>query len=137
MISFQINSKLKLADRKMIKLWLTNICKEEGFKIGALTYLFVDDKEMIKYNKEFLNHNTLTDVITFENNEDNIISGDIIISTERILDNSKTYNVGFINELYRVMAHGLLHLLGYKDKKKFDIKKIREKEAYYLNKITC
>jgi len=91
---------------------------------------------MIKYNKEFLNHNTLTDVITFENNEDNNISGDIIISTERILDNSKTYNVGFINELYRVMAHGLLHLLGYKDKKKFDIKKIREKEAYYLNKIT-
>tara|TARA_B110000014_G_C19919557_1_gene475717 strand:+ start:337 stop:750 length:414 start_codon:yes stop_codon:yes gene_type:complete len=137
MISFQINSKFKLADRKMIKIWLTNICKEEGVEIGDLTYLFVDDKEMIKYNKKFLNHNTLTDVITFENNKEKKISGDIIISTERILDNSKTYNVGFINELYRVMAHGLLHLLGYKDKKKFDIKKIREKEAYYLNKITC
>ena len=137
MISFQINSKFKLTDRKMIKIWLTNICKEEGVEIGDLTYLFVDDKEMIKYNKKFLNHNTLTDVITFENNKEKKISGDIIISTERILDNSKTYNVGFINELYRVMAHGLLHLLGYKDKKKFDIKKIREKEAYYLNKITC
>ena len=137
MISFQINSKFKLTDRKMIKIWLTNICKEEGVEIGDLTYLFVDDKEMIKYNKKFLNHNTLTDVITFENNKEKKISGDIIISTERILDNSKTYNVGFINELYRVMVHGLLHLLGYKDKKKFDIKKIREKEAYYLNKITC
>ena len=137
MISFQINSKFKLTDRKMIKIWLTNICKEEGVEIGDLTYLFVDDKEMIKYNKKFLNHNTLTDVITFENNKEKKISGDIIISTERILDNSKTYNVGFINELYRVMAHGLLHLLGYKDKKKFDIKKMREKEAYYLNKITC
>lgn len=135
MINFQINSNYKLKEKRKIKTWLIEICIEEGYSIGILTYLLVNDKEMITYNKKFLNHHTLTDVITFQNNDKEMISGDIIISTERVLDNSNKFNVEFIEELYRVMAHGLLHLLGYNDKKMSETKKIREKEDYYLKKI--
>lgn len=135
MINFQINSNYKLKEKRKIKTWLIEICIEEGYSIGILTYLLVNDKEMITYNKKFLNHHTLTDVITFQNNDKEMISGDIIISTERVLDNSNKFNVEFIEELYRVMAHGLLHLLGYNDKKIGETKKIREKEDYYLKKI--
>lgn len=135
MINFQINSNYKLKEKRKIKTWLIEICIEEGYSIGVLSYLLVNDKEMITYNKKFLNHQTLTDVITFQNNDKEMISGDIIISTERVLDNSNKFNVEFIEELYRVMAHGLLHLLGYNDKKMSETKKIREKEDYYLKKI--
>ncbi|MBT7895457.1 MAG: rRNA maturation RNase YbeY [Flavobacteriales bacterium] len=135
MINFQINSNYKLKEKRKIKTWLIEICIEEGYSIGVLSYLLVNDKEMITYNKKFLNHHTLTDVITFQNNDKEMISGDIIISTERVLDNSNKFNVEFIEELYRVMAHGLLHLLGYNDKKMSETKKIREKEDYYLKKI--
>ena len=135
MINFQINSNYKLKEKRKIKTWLIEICIAEGYSIGVLSYLLVNDKEMITYNKKFLNHQTLTDVITFQNNDKEMISGDIIISTERVLDNSNKFNVEFIEELYRVMAHGLLHLLGYNDKKMSETKKIREKEDYYLKKI--
>ena len=135
MINFQINSNYKLKEKRKIKTWLIEICIEEGYSIRVLSYLLVNDKEMITYNKKFLNHHTLTDVITFQNNDKEMISGDIIISTERVLDNSNKFNVEFIEELYRVMAHGLLHLLGYNDKKMSETKKIREKEDYYLKKI--
>ena len=135
MINFQINSNYKLKEKRKIKTWLIEICIEEGYSIGVLSYLLVNDKEMITYNKKFLNHQTLTDVITFQNNDKEMISGDIIISTDRVLDNSNKFNVEFIEELYRVMAHGLLHLLGYNDKKMSETKKIREKEDYYLKKI--
>ena len=135
MINFQINSNYKLKEKRKIKNWLIEICIEEGYSIGVLSYLLVNDKEMITYNKKFLNHHTLTDVITFQNNDKEMISGDIIISTERVLDNSNKFNVEFIEELYRVMVHGLLHLLGYNDKKIGETKKIREKEDYYLKKI--
>ena len=93
MINFQINSNYKLKEKRKIKTWLIEICIEEGYSIGVLSYLLVNDKEMITYNKKFLNHHTLTDVITFQNNDKEMISGDIIISTERVLDNSNKFNV--------------------------------------------
>ena len=136
MISFQTRSKYKLANRTKIKAWLNSIIKEEGAKTGTITYLLIDDKEMAVYNQQFLQHNTLTDVITFENKDGNKISGDIVISTERIYENAEKYKVVFTEELYRVMAHGLLHLLGYNDKSNKEAKEIREKENYYLKKIT-
>jgi rRNA maturation RNase YbeY len=136
MISFQIRTKLKLVNRKKIKIWLNNIIEEEGAIAGTITYLLIDDKEMVVYNQQFLQHDTLTDVITFENKDGNKISGDIVISTERIYENAEKYKVVFTEELYRVMAHGLLHLLGYKDKSKKQAKEIRKKENYYLEKIT-
>jgi len=136
MISFQIRTKLKLVNRKKIKIWLNNIIEEEGAIAGTITYLLIDDKEMVVYNQQFLQHDTLTDVITFENKDGNKISGDIVISTDRIYENAEKYKVVFTEELYRVMAHGLLHLLGYKDKSKKQAKEIRKKENYYLEKIT-
>ena len=136
MISFQIQSKYKLVNRKKIKIWLNNIIEEEEAIAGTISYLFIDDKEMLAYNQQFLQHDTLTDVITFENKDDNKISGDIVISTERIYENAEKYKVVFTDELYRVMAHGLLHLLGYKDKSNKEAIEIRKKENYYLEKIT-
>ena len=82
-----------------------------------------------------MNHNTLTDVITFDYCKDKIVTGDILISTERVSENSIIYNVNYLTELHRVMVHGLLHLLGYNDKNKKDTKTMREKENYYLNKF--
>ena len=136
MISFQIRTKLKLVNRKKIKIWLNNIIEEEGAIAGTITYLLIDDKEMVVYNQQFLQHDNLTDVITFENKDGNKISGDIVISTERIYENAEKYKVVFTEELYRVMAHGLLHLLGYKDKSNKEAIEIRKKENYYLEKIT-
>ena len=135
MISFQIQAKYRLANRSKIKVWLNNIIKEEGVKTGTITYLLINDKEMLVYNQQFLQHDTLTDVITFENKDVNKISGDIIISIERIYENAEKYKVVFTKELYRVMAHGLLHLLGYNDKSNKEAKEIRKKENYYLEKM--
>jgi len=136
MISFQIQAKYRLANRSKIKVWLNNIIKEEGVKTGTITYLLINDKEMLVYNQQFLQHDTLTDVITFENKDVNKISGDILISTERIYENAEKYKVVFTEELYRVMAHGLLHLLGYNDKSNKEAEEIRKKENYYLEKMS-
>ena len=136
MISFQIQAKYRLANRSKIKVWLNNIIKEEGVKTGTITYLLINDKEMLVYNQQFLQHDTITDVITFENKDVNKISGDIIISIERIYENAEKYKVVFTKELYRVMAHGLLHLLGYNDKSNKEAEEIRKKENYYLEKMS-
>ena len=135
MISFQIQAKYRLENRRKIKIWLNNIIKEEGAKTGTITYLLINNKEMLVYNQQFLQHDTFTDVITFENKDVNNISGDIVISIERIYENAEKYKVVFAKELYRVMAHGLLHLLGYNDKSNKEAKEIRKKENYYLEKM--
>ncbi len=97
--------------------------------------MFCKDDYLRKENIRFLNHNTLTDVITFDYCEGGIINGDILISTERVNENSKIYKVNYLTELHRVMVHGLLHLIGYKDKNEKSAKTMREKEGYYLNKF--
>jgi len=135
MITFQNTSKFKVRDLKKKKLWLNSISNNEGKKIESLSFLFVDDEEMLKYNKKYLQHESYTDVITFDSSEDKKIAGDIIISLERVNDNAKFYQVSYNYELQRVMAHGLLHLLGYNDKNKEEKKIIRKKENYYLDNI--
>ena len=135
MITFQNTSKFKVKDLKKKKLWLNSISKNEGKEIESLSFLFVDDEEMLKYNKKYLQHESYTDVITFDSSEDKKIAGDIIISLERVNDNAKFYQVSYNYELQRVMAHGLLHLLGYNDKNKEEKKIIRKKENYYLDNI--
>ena len=135
MITFQNTSKFKVKDLRKKKLWLNSISNNEGKKIESLSFLFVDDEEMLKYNKKYLQHESYTDVITFDSSEDKKIAGDIIISLERVNDNAKFYQVSYNYELQRVMAHGLLHLLGYNDKNKEEKKIIRKKENYYLDII--
>ena len=135
MITFQNTSKFKVKDLRKKKIWLNSISKNEGKDIGSLNFLFVDDKEMLKYNKKYLQHESYTDIITFDNSLNNKIAGDIVISLERVNENAKYYQVSYNYELERVMAHGLLHLLGYKDKNKEEKKIIRKKENYYLKNL--
>jgi rRNA maturation RNase YbeY len=135
MITFQNTSKFKVKDLRKKKLWLNSISNNEGKEIESLSFLFVDDEEMLKYNKKYLQHESYTDVITFDSSVDKKIAGDIIISLERVNDNAKFYQVSYNYELQRVMAHGLLHLLGYNDKNKEEKKIIRKKENYYLDNI--
>ena len=135
MITFQNTSKFKVKDLRKKKIWLNSISKNEGKDIGSLNFLFVDDKEMLKYNKKYLQHESYTDIITFDNSLNNKIAGDIVISLERVNENAKYYQVSYNYELERVMAHGLLHLLGNKDKNKEEKIIIRKKENYYLKNL--
>jgi rRNA maturation RNase YbeY len=136
MIDFQYIENKKLSNTEDLNLWLNSVIKEEGMVIGELVYVLCNDEYLLIKNIQFLNHDTLTDVITFDYSEEEIISGDILISTERIVENAKIFNVNYLTELHRVMVHGLLHLLGYKDKIEKDADTMREKENYYLNKFT-
>ena len=132
MIGFQYIESQEINNSKAISLWLIDVAKKEGQEIGEVVYVLCKDNYLLKKNIEFLNHNTLTDVITFDYCKEGLINGDILISTERVKENSREYNVDYLTELQRVMVHGLLHLLGYKDKSKEDIKIMREKESFYL-----
>ena len=136
MIDFQYIENEKLSNTEDLNLWINNVIKEEEMIIGELVYVLCNDEYLLKKNIQFLNHNTLTDVITFDYSDDKIISGDILISTERVVENAKIFNVNYLTELHRVIVHGLLHLLGYKDKIEKDANTMREKENYYLNKFT-
>lgn len=132
MIQFEVEIKYSLKEKRRIKEWLNLVAFEEGSKIQNLNFLIVGDKKMIHFNKTYLNHDYSTDIITFDNSENKKISGDIVISIERVKENSKKYKVKLEDELRRVMAHGLLHLLGYDDKNEKEKKRIRKKENYYL-----
>ena len=136
MIDFQYIENNKLSNTEDLNLWINSVIKEEGMLIGEIVYVLCNDEYLLKKNIQFLNHNTLTDVITFDYSEEEIISGDILISTERVVENAKIFNVNYLTELKRVMVHGLLHLLGYKDKIEKDANTMRKKENYYLNKFT-
>ena len=132
MIQFEVEIKYSLKEKRRIKEWLNLVAFEEGNKIQNLNFLIVGDKRMIHFNKTYLNHDYSTDIITFDNAENKKISGDIVISIERVKENSKKYKVKLEDELRRVMAHGLLHLLGYDDKNEKEKKRMRKKENYYL-----
>ena len=134
-MDFQYIENDKLSNTEDIKFWINSVLKEERMIIGELVYILCNDEYLLKKNIQFLNHNTLTDVITFDYSKDNIISGDILISTERVAENAKIFKVDYLTELHRVMVHGLLHLLGYKDKIEKDANIMRQKENYYLNKF--
>ena len=128
MIDFVYNTDFRLANKDVFSRWLISVANDEGFLIDTLVFLFVDDKEILEINKKFLKHDYYTDVITFGELKDKKISGDIAISIERVLENSKTYGLEFEDELIRVMAHGLLHIMGYSDKASSDKSVMSQKE---------
>jgi probable rRNA maturation factor len=134
MIDFQYISTEKISTEN-ISNWLKDVTTKEGKEIGELVYVFCNDDYLIEKNIQFLKHDTLTDVITFDYCNEGIINGDILISTERVKENALKYEVDFLTELHRVIVHGLLHLLGYKDKSESDTAIMREKENYYLKLI--
>jgi probable rRNA maturation factor len=120
--------------RTLTRTWLERVAKKEHKKITALNYVFCSDEYLLSMNNTHLQHDTYTDIITFgySPKESAEITGDIFISTDRVKENAKTYQTTFQNELRRVMAHGLLHLCGYKDKSNSDKKTMREKEELAL-----
>ena len=128
MIDFVYNTDFRLANKEVFSRWLISVANAEGFLIDTLVFLFVDDDEILQMNNKFLKHDYYTDVITFGDLKDRKISGDIAISIERVLDNSKTYGVEFEDELKRVMVHGLLHIMGYNDKESNDKSVMSQKE---------
>ena len=128
MIEFVYNTDFRIANKEVFSRWLISVANDEGFLIDTLVFLFVDDNEILEMNKKFLKHDYYTDVITFGELKDKKISGDIAISIERVLDNSKTYGVEFEDELKRVMVHGLLHIMGYNDKASNDKSLMSQKE---------
>lgn len=126
---FEEDIKFPLTDKNKHKRWLKGIAANEGFVIEELNYIFCSDEYLLQINQEYLKHNTYTDIITFDNSDsDKVIISDIFISIDRVKENAIKENTAFENELLRVMSHGLLHLMGYKDKKPEDKLKMRDLE---------
>ena len=135
MIVFNKEIEFNLQNEKELNTWISELIKNEGFKLGEINYVFVSDDELVDINVKHLNHNTLTDIISFDYTMGKLISGDIYISIERIIENAVEFNTSFANELHRVMAHGVLHYCGYKDKEKDDKFIMRSKEDFYLGLV--
>lgn len=115
------------------KNWLINLITNEQKKAGEINYVFCDDEYLLKVNQDFLQHDYYTDIITFDYVKGKTIAGDIFVSLPRISENAESHSKDFNLELHRVLAHGILHLCGYKDKTEEEIKEMRNKEDYYLN----
>ncbi len=126
--------RFRLLHRKALRAWLLTVIIHERKSSGMLNYIFVTDAYLLKLNKKYLQHNTLTDVITFDYSQPTEgISGDIYISYERVRENAIAFGVKRQDELHRVMVHGLLHLLGYGDKTPAQREKMRQREDFYLS----
>ena len=131
---FPTGIKFSFKDRKKFKNFIDLIILQEGKKLKTVNFVFCTDLQLRKLNKTFLNHDYFTDILTFDLSENKkLIIADIYISVDRINENSKIFHFSFNKELHRVMIHGLLHLCGYKDKKKIEKKQIRIKEDKYLS----
>lgn len=130
---FNEDIDFKLKGKNNFKVWLKKVAEKEGFRVNSLNYIFCSDKHLHKMNLEYLDHDTYTDIITFDNSEDEtIIEGDIFISIERITDNSRILNTQFEDETKRVIVHGLLHLCGYDDHSVEDKFEMRRLESEYI-----
>jgi rRNA maturation RNase YbeY len=114
------------------KNFIAQVIEAENRTLRTLNYIFCSDDYLLEINREFLQHDYLTDIITFDLSVDDSISSEIYVSIDRVRENAKLFNTSFIRELYRVMIHGVLHLLGYKDKTKREIAVMRNKEEHYL-----
>jgi rRNA maturation RNase YbeY len=133
MISFNYKTDFNFDNEEKLSNWISSVIRSEGFNEGEINYIYCDDEYLLKLNLEFLKHNTLTDIISFDYTIGNTIHGDIYISIERVLDNANEFNVEFLDELSRVMVHGVLHYCGYKDKYAKDKQLMKSKENHYLN----
>ena len=128
MIEFSYSTDFSLSNESYYSDWLLKVIQSYNYVLGDITYLFCDDETLLKYNIEYLNHDTLTDIISFDYTSNNQISGDILISIERVKENSELFNTLFHDELLRVMVHGVLHYCGFKDKTDADKQLMRSAE---------
>ena len=134
MISFNYEIVFSLQDEASVSTWISNLINEEDCREGEINYVFCSDDYLHKINIDFLDHDTLTDIISFDYSVGKELHGDIYISIDRVIDNAKDFDVQFKDELARVMVHGVLHYCGYKDKSEEDVMIMRSKEDYYLSK---
>jgi probable rRNA maturation factor len=128
MINFNYETDFALENEEAVALWLSTVITSENKKEGEINYIFCDDEYLHKINLEYLNHDTLTDIISFDYTMGAELSGDIFVSIERVKDNAVDFNVSFEDELKRVLVHGILHYCGYKDKGENDERLMRSKE---------
>jgi rRNA maturation RNase YbeY len=128
MISFNYETDFELDNESQYEEWISRIIESEGFEEGEINYIFCDDEYLHKINVEYLDHDTLTDIISFDYTVGNLIQGDIFVSIERVRENAADFKVSFDEELRRVLSHGVLHYCGYKDKSEKDEAQMRAKE---------
>jgi probable rRNA maturation factor len=128
MIELNYQNNFKPLDEVTYSKWLEQVAVSENKTLGELSFVFCSDEFLLKINQDHLNHDTYTDIITFDYSDNGLISGEIYISTERVKENAGRFSVSEINELQRVMAHGVLHLCGYGDKSEFETQLMRDKE---------
>ena len=132
MISFNYETQFQLSNETIFEQWIKETIQNEGCSLGDINYIFCDDDYLHKINVEFLDHDTLTDIISFDYSVGKQLHGDIYISVERVEDNANDFKVDFDVELSRVIIHGILHYCGYKDKTDEDAKLMRAKEEQYM-----
>lgn len=132
---FNQDLSFKLTKPKNTSLWIEGVIEREKKKLIQLNYIFCSDDHLLEINQEYLKHQTLTDIITFDNSDGDgeSIEGDVFISIERVRENAKTLKTDFDVELHRVLIHGVLHLLGYSDKSDIQKARMRKKEDAYLS----
>lgn len=132
-IHFTDNTNSLDIDFVKLRDWIVSAASEEGYFVGELGFVFCDDNFLHKINVDFLEHDTFTDIITFDYGDETFIAGEIYISIERVLENTKLYHQKFFTEIHRIIIHGVLHLLGYMDKNSEDKIQMTLKEDYYLS----
>ena len=132
MISFNYETEFQLENELALSDWIASAITNEGFTEGEINYIFCDDAYLLELNIQFLEHDTLTDIISFDYTMGKQINGDVYISIERVKENAEEFEVSFENELNRVMIHGVLHYCGYKDKSEEEEAEMRSKESFYM-----
>lgn len=133
MITYNLETLFNLNDTSIISDWIHKVISNEGLETGEINFIFCDDDYLLKLNVAFLDHDTLTDIISFDYTMGNLISGDVYISIPRVMENASIFNTSFQNELHRVIIHGILHYCGYKDKSEDEKLIMRSKEDEYLS----
>ncbi len=127
-INFYSENQFEVQEKELYENWIKKVIASEGKKTGEISFIFCDDEYLLEINKKYLDHDTYTDIISFDNRLGKILQGDIFISTERVAENAEAFKVDFEEELKRVMVHGILHFAGYKDKTEDDKSLMRQKE---------
>ena len=133
---FYEETNFTLPNANKIKAWLKTVITEEGFELDAINYIFCSDEYLHTLNLQYLDHDTFTDIITFDYTQENCLEGDIYISVDRVKDNAIQLTIPFHEEINRVMAHGLLHMMGFRDKSSTEKKQMRSKEDSCLSLLT-
>ena len=135
MILFNYEIDFRIPNEEELSNWIKKVITGKQFEVGEINYIFCDDEYLLKLNIEFLQHNTLTDIISFDNTMGKLIGGDIFISIDRVKENASDFKVSFDEELHRVMIHGILHYMGFKDKTSEDKIEMRNQENLVLSQL--